>query len=123
MRISDWSSDVCSSDLSPPVVCARRAHLSIPPRRSRMTAGAKVSRLLALDLGTKTGFAVGTPGCVVTGRWDFSPRRFEGGGMRYLRFRRQLAEIPAVTPLGEESGRAPWRERVWQCGRVSGGAG
>src|SRR3546814_18344571 len=66
-----------------------------------MTAGAKVSRLLALDLGTKTGFAVGTPGCVVTGRWDFSPRRFEGGGMRYLRFRRQLDEIHAVTPIDE----------------------
>src|SRR3546814_21044547 len=66
-----------------------------------MTAGAKVSRLLALDLGTKTGFAVGTPGCVVTGRWDFSPRRFEGGGMRYLRFRRPLDEIHAVTPIDE----------------------
>src|SRR3546814_12743080 len=85
MRISDWSSDLYSSDL----------------RRSRMTAGAKVSRLLALDLGTKTGFGVGTPGCVVTGRWDFSPRRFEGGGMRYLRFRRQLDEIHAVTPIVE----------------------
>src|SRR3546814_11603237 len=107
MRISDWSSDVCSSDLSPPVVCARRAHLSIPPRRSRMTAGAKVSRLLALDLGTKTGFAVGTPGCVVTGRWDFSPRRSEGGGMRSLRFRRQL---------DEKNGRGSSGERVGQLG-------
>src|SRR3546814_4442444 len=114
MRISDWSSDLYSSDL----------------RRSRMTAGAKVSRLLALDLGTKTGFGVGTPGCVVTGRWDFSPRRFEGGGMRYLRFRRQLDEIHAVTPIDEvafeevrrhlgvdaahEIGRASGRERVCQ---------
>src|SRR3546814_14507779 len=100
MRISDWSSDLYSSDL----------------RRSRMTAGAKVSRLLALDLGTKTGFAVGTPGCVVTGRWDFSARRFEGGGMRYLRFRRQLDEIHAAI------GRAWGREREGQYGVYLGGS-
>lgn len=64
-----------------------------------MTAPAKA--LLALDLGTMTGYAVGTPGCVVTGRLDLKPGRHEGGGMRYLRFRRHLDEIHAATPIAE----------------------
>lgn len=64
-----------------------------------MTAPKKA--LLALDFGTKTGWASGFPGCVVSGRIDLSPKRHEGGGMRYLRFRRHLDEIHAATPIGE----------------------
>ena len=56
--------------------------------------------VLALDLGTKCGHAIGLPGgAVVSGVWDLSSRRFEGGGMRYLRFRQHLDEVQAATPL------------------------
>lgn len=50
--------------------------------------------LLALDLGTSTGWALRTAdGQVVSGTQAFKPGRFEGGGMRYLRFRAWLAEM------------------------------
>jgi len=50
--------------------------------------------ILALDLGTKTGWAFrDSGGYIVSGVEDFSPKRFEGGGMRFLRFKRWLAEI------------------------------
>jgi hypothetical protein len=53
-----------------------------------------VRRLLALDLGTSTGWAVREPtGAILHGVADFSTGRFEGGGMRYLRFTRWLDEM------------------------------
>lgn len=55
---------------------------------------------VALDLGTRTGWAVGNarpfaPGRVVSGVPSFTSSRFYGGGMRFLRFRRWLAEVLA----------------------------
>ena len=50
---------------------------------------------LALDLGTVTGWALGGGDRVVSGTESFKPQRFEGGGMRYLRFRRWLTELKA----------------------------
>ena len=53
-------------------------------------------RVIGLDLGTKTGYAWSTDGKVrsmYSGVSDFSPRRHEGGGMRFLRFRRFLVEL------------------------------
>ncbi len=47
---------------------------------------------LALDLGTVTGWALLRDGVVASGTWMFRPGRYEGGGMRYLRFRRMVAE-------------------------------
>ena len=58
--------------------------------------------ILALDLGTVTGWAARTDGRVVSGVVDFRPRRFEGGGMRYLRFRRWLNETKATAGDIEE---------------------
>lgn len=56
--------------------------------------------LLALDLGTTTGFAVSPDfGAVVSGVWNNKGGRFEGGGMRYLRFRGHLDEIYAASPF------------------------
>lgn len=50
--------------------------------------------ILALDLGTKTGWAHQTfLGDIVSGTEDFSTKRHEGAGMRYLRFSRWLTEI------------------------------
>ena len=50
--------------------------------------------ILALDLGTITGWAsLGPNDRIVSGTEDFRPRRFEGGGMRYLRFQDFLLEL------------------------------
>jgi len=43
--------------------------------------------LLALDLGTTTGFAIRTGDRAITsGTISFRPSRYDGGGIRYLRF-------------------------------------
>lgn len=58
----------------------------------------KNKKILALDLGTKTGWAV----CLVdqkilSGTENFKSTRFEGGGMRYLRFKSWLDEISKLS--------------------------
>ena len=78
---------ICSS---PP--CRRGSPLfaveSVPPNQGS---------LLALDLGTRMGWAVRTPdGRITSGTESFRPGRFEGGGMRYLRFRRWLENLKAA---------------------------
>ena len=53
--------------------------------------------ILALDLGTTTGWALrGSDGNVTSGSESFRPQRFEGGGMRFLRFKRWLTELKTV---------------------------
>lgn len=52
--------------------------------------------MLALDLGTTTGFAVGSPNNIVTGTWDLKPGRGDGGGMRFVKFRARLNELHAA---------------------------
>ena len=47
--------------------------------------------ILALDLGTTTGWALSPPGGpIASGTVSFRPSRYDGGGMRYLRFRNWL---------------------------------
>lgn len=49
-------------------------------------------RLLAIDPGTHCGYAVIDDGKIIaSGTWDLSPRRHEGGGMRFLRLEAQLS--------------------------------
>ena len=58
----------------------------------------EVKTVLALDLGTTTGWALRTGGGQsVSGVESFKPGRFEGGGMRYLRFKSWLTELKATT--------------------------
>lgn len=46
------------------------------------------SAVLALDLGTTTGWAMQLAGSrIESGTVSFRPSRYDGGGMRYLRFR------------------------------------
>jgi crossover junction endodeoxyribonuclease RuvC len=52
-------------------------------------------KLLALDLGTSCGWAVSDNGYIVSGVWDLRGSRFEGGGMRFVRFRQHLEEMLA----------------------------
>ena len=50
--------------------------------------------ILALDLGTTTGWAIrGYDGLITTGTASFRPGRYDGGGMRYLRFTNWLTEL------------------------------
>ena len=46
--------------------------------------------ILALDLGTTTGWALFSEGRVVSGSFSMIPRNGEGVGIRFLRFRREL---------------------------------
>jgi hypothetical protein len=50
--------------------------------------------LLCLDLGTTTGFALRTAdGRIISGTVSFRPSRYDGGGIRYLRFRSWLESV------------------------------
>ena len=56
-----------------------------------------MSAILALDLGITTGWAMHTADVnIVSGTQSFKPGRFEGGRMRYLRFRGWLSEAQAT---------------------------
>jgi len=67
------------------------------PSQARRTATAAEPRvLLALDLGTTTGWALRVGGGTVhSGSVSFRGGRFDGGGMRFLRFRGFLDGILA----------------------------
>lgn len=57
-----------------------------------------ITTILTLDLGTQTGWALRQPdGAVISGSETFKSGRFEGGGMRFLRFKRWLTEIKQST--------------------------
>jgi hypothetical protein len=68
-----------------------------------------VKSMLALDLGTTTGWALrGRDGLITSGTASFKPGRYDGGGMRYLRFTNWLAEIERLSgPIA-----AIWFEEV-----------
>ena len=67
------------------------------------------STILALDLGTTTGWAIrGHDGLITTGTASFKPGRYDGGGMRYLRFTNWLTEIDRLSGPIE----AIWFEEV-----------
>jgi hypothetical protein len=65
--------------------------------------------MLALDLGTTTGWALRTPdGLITSGTVSFRPSRYDGGGMRYLRFTNWLTELDQLSgPIA-----AIWYEEV-----------
>lgn len=82
----------------PPVA----ADLSRAPERPQQT-------LLALDLGTTTGWALrARDGLITSGTASFRSGRFDGGGMRYLRFTNWLTELDRLSgPIS-----AIWFEEV-----------
>lgn len=62
-------------------------------------------KVLALDLGTKCGWALADGIIIAAGTWrlqDERQRRFEGGGMKWLRLRRLLDEIGRVDRVAIE---------------------
>jgi Holliday junction resolvasome RuvABC endonuclease subunit len=58
--------------------------------------------MLALDLGTKCGWALYAYGKITSGTWNLMERRHEGKGMRYIKFLRNLRDI-RVDLIGFES--------------------
>ncbi len=66
-----------------------------------VASAASVS-LLALDLGTTTGWALrSSDGGIASGALSLQPSRYDGGGMRYLRFRNWLGQLRRDTgPIG-----------------------
>lgn len=57
---------------------------------------------LALDIATTTGWALeGTDGYIASGTVSFKNSRYDGGGMRFLRFQRWLEQIDEdAGPIG-----------------------
>ncbi len=54
--------------------------------------------IIALDLGTTTGWVIrGFGGLITSGTVSFKPGRYDGGGMRYLRFTNWLSEIDRLS--------------------------
>lgn len=49
--------------------------------------------ILALDLGSSTGWALRADGVILSGCQEFKNGRYEGGGMRFLRFKQWLTEL------------------------------
>jgi len=56
-------------------------------------------RILGIDPGTRCGWAVWHGEVIAAGTWDLSSRRFEGGGMRFLRFEQRFSEALAGVDL------------------------
>ncbi len=61
--------------------------------RSNKRAVHQMSMYLCVDLGTTTGFAVGSEDYMVSGVWNLKPSRYDGGGMRFVKFRQRLNEV------------------------------
>jgi len=74
-----------------------------------IASGSADRTVLALDLGSTTGWALRTPdGLITSGALSLRPGRFDGGGMRYLRFANWLTEIDRLSgPIA-----AIWFEEV-----------
>ena len=80
-------------EISPSYYVGEGAYALSPLRREMTHADgpspSSRSVVLALDLGTTTGWAMRTmDGQFAHGFASFKPSRYEGGGMRYLRFKR-----------------------------------
>jgi len=77
---------------------ARPSAASVDAGTSVIGSAASPSALLALDLGTTTGWALRVGGgAVMSGSISFRGSRFDGGGMRFLRFRGWLNRLHGDT--------------------------
>jgi len=60
-----------------------------------------MTTIIALDLGTTAGWAISLPsGQIVSGSRSFKPGRWDGGGVRFLRFTAWLDEMHGLYPFG-----------------------
>lgn len=79
--------------------------------------------LLALDLGTTTGWALRScDSRIASGVLSLQPSRYDGGGMRYLRFRNWLGQVRRDTgPIGAIHFEAVRRHAGTDAAHVYGG--
>jgi hypothetical protein len=81
-----------------PTLTMPAVHASGPPIITPPGISLAHHAVLALDLGTTTGWALRSQdGGITSGTMTFKPSRFEGGGMRFLRFRGWLVEVAALS--------------------------
>ena len=86
-----------------PYIGVTRAHARTCNGHSELSAAsvtpsAQAKSILALDLGTTTGWAVrGFDSLITSGTASFKPGRYDGGGMRYLRFTNWVTEIDRLS--------------------------
>lgn len=87
-------------------VLAQERTTAAPPVAAQL---ASTHTMLALDLGTTTGWALRAhDGLITSGTVSFRPSRYDGGGMRYLRFTNWLTELDQLSgPIA-----AIWYEEV-----------
>ena len=74
--------------------------------------------LLALDLGTKCGWATHSNAGITHGMQEFKNDRFSGGGMRFLKFEKWLMELPQPSQVVFEEVR---RHAATDAAHVYGG--
>jgi hypothetical protein len=82
---------------------------AVPVLPAGATRSGTAGAMLALDLGTTTTWALrALIGLISSGTVSFRPSRFDGGGMRYLRFTNWLTELDQLSgPIA-----AIWYEEV-----------
>src|SRR5512144_951439 len=73
------------------------ASVTAPAPISALAGGTPTTPvILALDLGHRSGWALRSAcGVITSGVAEFRPDRWQGGGMKFLRFRRWLTELKA----------------------------
>ncbi len=83
--------------ITPPPHCSSDTEAIMPENSLTKTQTHAVDgyfKVLALDLGTKTGWALhGQDQLITSGTVEFKNDRWQGGGMRFLRFKQWLTEI------------------------------
>jgi crossover junction endodeoxyribonuclease RuvC len=77
--------------------------------------------LLCTDLGTTTGYKVGTQQSSVSGTFDLKPSRWEGGGMRGVKFRNKLNEMHAAFGITRVAYEEVHRHRGTDAAHIYGG--
>src|SRR3546814_14152246 len=123
MRISDWSSDVCSSDLHGLAAChanLRHGDLAQPSCNAgeeqvpRRMAKGVIDHLEPVKINEKQRR--------VTARWPCGEKTLYlstetgpvGEWSHRLIERERLSVFPIGTKLTDKRGRAAWRERSWE---------
>src|SRR3546814_15827906 len=116
MRISDWSSDVCSSDLGTDVQCVERWKLE----RTQIWIGfyRRVSRVTRKDSLTTAEFRVDANigVAIETAHRLFERRRIESDLRRQFGNRRSFDDIDSP----DQNGRRSVKERCVTCGEKEG---
>ena len=75
------------------------AHASGPPITAPLPVTLRLHAVLALDLGTSMGWALRLGTETHSGTVSFRPSRYDGGGMRYVRFRGWLDRLAVERAL------------------------